>query len=146
VIGRAQRTSAREAAHARGEATEASDVDIPVDFEGPTTFDAFMGLRAMLEDARGMDATKNFSEARTAHGQGARTLSRFLVGDLLHHLALEIALGDELLERCVLLASVLSCFISSAPMKPSRRRQTSIACSLRPCFFATSATGGWSAS
>ena len=27
------------------------DVDLLVDFDGPTTFDDFMGLRAMLEDA-----------------------------------------------------------------------------------------------
>ena len=53
MIGRAKRTSSVEAAHARGEAMEASDVDILVDFEGPTTFDAFMGLRTMLEDALG---------------------------------------------------------------------------------------------
>ncbi len=38
---------------ARGEATAASDVDVLVDFEGPTTFDGYMGLKLLLEDALG---------------------------------------------------------------------------------------------
>ena len=36
---------------ARDEAHEGSDLDILVDFEGPASFDGFMGLKAMLEDA-----------------------------------------------------------------------------------------------
>ena len=39
---------------ARGDATESSDVDVLVDFEGPATFDAFMGLKLFLEDALGI--------------------------------------------------------------------------------------------
>ena len=35
---------------ARDEARADSDVDFLVEFEGPTTFDAFMGLKAFLED------------------------------------------------------------------------------------------------
>lgn len=35
---------------ARDEATDASDLDLIVDFEGPATFDAFMGLKLFLED------------------------------------------------------------------------------------------------
>jgi hypothetical protein len=35
---------------ARGEATAASDLDLLVDFDGPTTFDRFMGLKLFLED------------------------------------------------------------------------------------------------
>ena len=35
---------------ARDEAGEGSDVDVLVDFDGPATFDGFMGLRALLED------------------------------------------------------------------------------------------------
>lgn len=38
---------------ARGEATAASDLDVLVDFEGPATFDRFMGLKLFLEDAFG---------------------------------------------------------------------------------------------
>jgi hypothetical protein len=38
---------------ARGEGRDASDVDVLDDFEGPTTFDDFMGLRAWLEDLLG---------------------------------------------------------------------------------------------
>jgi predicted nucleotidyltransferase len=39
---------------ARGEATEASDIDVLVDFEGPATFDGFMGLKLFLEDNLGV--------------------------------------------------------------------------------------------
>ena len=35
---------------ARNEATAQSDVDVLVDFDGPATFDAFMGLKLLLED------------------------------------------------------------------------------------------------
>ncbi|HWA73321.1 MAG TPA: nucleotidyltransferase family protein [Polyangiaceae bacterium] len=35
---------------ARDEATDASDLDLIVDFEGPATFDAFMGLKLFIED------------------------------------------------------------------------------------------------
>lgn len=35
---------------ARGTAREASDVDLLVEFDGPATFDAFMGLKLYLED------------------------------------------------------------------------------------------------
>ena len=35
---------------ARDEATDASDLDLIVDFDGPATFDAFMGLKLFLED------------------------------------------------------------------------------------------------
>jgi hypothetical protein len=34
----------------RGEASEASDVDVLVDFVGPATFDGYMGLKFFLED------------------------------------------------------------------------------------------------
>jgi predicted nucleotidyltransferase len=36
---------------ARGQATDSSDLDLLVDFEGPATFDAFMGLKLFLEDS-----------------------------------------------------------------------------------------------
>jgi predicted nucleotidyltransferase len=35
---------------ARDEATDASDLDLIVDFVGPATFDGFMGLKLFLED------------------------------------------------------------------------------------------------
>ncbi len=38
---------------ARGEATAASDLDVLVDFDGPATFDRFMGLKVFLEDSFG---------------------------------------------------------------------------------------------
>ncbi len=38
---------------ARGEATAASDIDVLVDFDGPATFDRFMGLKLLLEDTMG---------------------------------------------------------------------------------------------
>jgi hypothetical protein len=38
---------------ARDEASEASDLDLLVDFEGPATFDGFMGLKLFLEDELG---------------------------------------------------------------------------------------------
>jgi uncharacterized protein len=38
---------------ARDEATDRSDVDILVTFDGPTTFDAYMGLKQFLEDLVG---------------------------------------------------------------------------------------------
>jgi uncharacterized protein len=38
---------------ARGEATAASDLDVLVDFDGPATFDRFMGLKVFLEDTFG---------------------------------------------------------------------------------------------
>ena len=38
---------------ARNEATEASDLDILVDFDGPATFDRFMGLKLFFEDTFG---------------------------------------------------------------------------------------------
>ena len=34
---------------ARDEATDASDVDLLVEFEGPATFDAYMDLKELLE-------------------------------------------------------------------------------------------------
>ncbi len=40
---------------ARGTARQASDVDLLVDFEGPASFDAFMGLKLFLEDLLGRD-------------------------------------------------------------------------------------------
>jgi predicted nucleotidyltransferase len=39
---------------ARGSATEASDLDVLVDFVGPATFDGFMGLKLFLEDHLGV--------------------------------------------------------------------------------------------
>lgn len=39
---------------ARDEATAASDIDLLVDFEGPATFDGFMGLKLFLEDTLGV--------------------------------------------------------------------------------------------
>lgn len=39
---------------ARGEATEASDLDVLVDFVGPATLDGFMGLKLFLEDDLGV--------------------------------------------------------------------------------------------
>jgi predicted nucleotidyltransferase len=39
---------------ARDEATDASDIDVLVDFDGPATFDRFMGLKLYLEDALGV--------------------------------------------------------------------------------------------
>jgi len=39
---------------ARGEASEASDVDVLVDFVGPATFDGYMGLKLFLEDTLGV--------------------------------------------------------------------------------------------
>lgn len=38
---------------ARGEDTEASDVDVLVEFEGPPTFDRFMDLKFELEEILG---------------------------------------------------------------------------------------------
>jgi len=38
---------------ARDEANETSDVDVLVEFQGPTTFDAHMGLKEYLEDLLG---------------------------------------------------------------------------------------------
>lgn len=38
---------------ARNEATDSSDIDLIVDFEGPSTFDRFMGLKFYLEDLLG---------------------------------------------------------------------------------------------
>ena len=39
---------------ARGDAKEASDVDLIVDFEGPPTFDGYMALKLYLEDSLGL--------------------------------------------------------------------------------------------
>jgi uncharacterized protein len=39
---------------ARGEASDASDLDVLVDFVGPATFDGFMGLKFFLEDTLGV--------------------------------------------------------------------------------------------
>jgi predicted nucleotidyltransferase len=39
---------------ARGEASEASDLDVLVDFVGSTMFDGFMGLKCFLEDSLGV--------------------------------------------------------------------------------------------
>ena len=38
---------------ARGEARPDSDVDFLVEFEGPATFDQYMGLKCFLEDVLG---------------------------------------------------------------------------------------------
>jgi uncharacterized protein len=38
---------------ARDEATEASDVDILVEFDGPTTFDGYFGVKERLEELLG---------------------------------------------------------------------------------------------
>lgn len=38
---------------ARDEATAASDVDVLVEFEGPTTFDGYFGLKERLEELLG---------------------------------------------------------------------------------------------
>jgi len=35
---------------ARDEVSESSDIDVLVDFDGPATFDRFMGLKIFLED------------------------------------------------------------------------------------------------
>jgi hypothetical protein len=40
---------------ARNESSEASDVDILVDFSGPRTFRGYMGLRIFLEDLLGVN-------------------------------------------------------------------------------------------
>jgi hypothetical protein len=39
---------------ARGDASEASDLDVLVDFVGNATFDGFMGLKFFLEDTLGV--------------------------------------------------------------------------------------------
>jgi uncharacterized protein len=39
---------------ARGNASDASDVDVLVDFVGTATFDGFMGLKLFLEDGLGV--------------------------------------------------------------------------------------------
>ena len=39
---------------ARGEASDASDLDVLVDFAGPATFDGYMGLKLFLEDSLGV--------------------------------------------------------------------------------------------
>ncbi len=39
---------------ARGDATDHSDLDLLVDFAGPTTFDAFIGLKLFVEDTLGV--------------------------------------------------------------------------------------------
>jgi predicted nucleotidyltransferase len=39
---------------ARGEASATSDLDVLVDFDGPATFDGFMGLKFFLEDTLGV--------------------------------------------------------------------------------------------
>lgn len=38
----------------RGDATPTSDVDILVDFDGPATFERYMGVRFHLEDTLGL--------------------------------------------------------------------------------------------
>lgn len=38
---------------ARDDATAASDVDLVVEFEGPTTFDGFFGVKERLEEVLG---------------------------------------------------------------------------------------------
>ncbi len=38
---------------ARGQSTDASDVDVLVEFEGPSRFDTFMDLKFFLEDLLG---------------------------------------------------------------------------------------------
>ena len=38
---------------ARGDAREDSDVDFLVEFDGPATFDRYMGLKRLLEDVLG---------------------------------------------------------------------------------------------
>ncbi|MDO8704772.1 MAG: nucleotidyltransferase family protein [Sulfuricaulis sp.] len=38
---------------ARGEAREDSDVDVLVEFDGPATFDGYMGLKSYLEELLG---------------------------------------------------------------------------------------------
>ncbi len=38
---------------ARGEAREDSDVDVLVEFEGPATFDGYMGVKSYLEELLG---------------------------------------------------------------------------------------------
>jgi predicted nucleotidyltransferase len=64
VIGRLRAESAKIAAFgvrflavfgsvARGEAGEASDVDVLVEFDGPATFRRYMDLRFFLEDRLG---------------------------------------------------------------------------------------------
>ena len=40
---------------ARNSAVEDSDLDVLVDFEGPATFDRYMGLKLFLEDLSEMD-------------------------------------------------------------------------------------------
>jgi predicted nucleotidyltransferase len=40
---------------ARGESSATSDLDVLVDFEGPATFDGFMGLKFFLEDTLGVE-------------------------------------------------------------------------------------------
>lgn len=47
---------------ARSESTEASDLDLIVEFDGPATFTRYMGLKFFLEDALGLRvdlATRN---------------------------------------------------------------------------------------
>jgi predicted nucleotidyltransferase len=39
---------------ARGEASDASDLDVLVDFVGSATFDGYMGLKLFLEDSLGV--------------------------------------------------------------------------------------------
>jgi predicted nucleotidyltransferase len=39
---------------ARGEASDASDLDVLVDFVGKATFDGYMGLKLFLEDSLGV--------------------------------------------------------------------------------------------
>lgn len=39
---------------ARGNASALSDLDVLVDFDGPATFDGFMGLKLFLEDNMGV--------------------------------------------------------------------------------------------
>ncbi len=38
----------------RGEASDASDLDVLVDFDGKATFDGYMGLKLFLEDSLGV--------------------------------------------------------------------------------------------
>jgi uncharacterized protein len=41
-------------ARGRGDATETSDLDLLVDFDGTATFDGYMGLKLFLEDSLGV--------------------------------------------------------------------------------------------
>jgi hypothetical protein len=56
----------------RGEASDASDLDVIVDFFGKATFDGYMGLKLFLGDSRGQGRPGDPRLAQTAAARADR--------------------------------------------------------------------------